>query len=100
MAEPGFQDHPSITVDENSMKEGAGTIGAEVDTLEKVDLPTGDASTVTVRANGDVAYQSSQELTEKFISAIQQDANNIISVWNEYEKLDIEVKRQIVSLID
>ncbi len=96
----GYGDPTGITVDDGSMEDDAISIGAEVDTLEKVDLPSGDASTVTVRANGDAAYKSSQDLTEKFISVIQQDARNIVSVKEAYFELDTEIKTQLRSMTE
>ena len=53
-----------------------------------------------VRANGDAAYKSSQDLTEKFISVIQQDARNIVSVKEAYFELDTEIKTQLRSLTE
>jgi|UniRef100_I5AXQ1 type VII secretion effector (TIGR04197 family) len=100
MAESGNQGSAGMKLDYASMDEDVQSIGGAVASLVRKQLTQEDQSTVTVRTNSRETHEASQNLLELFVARITQDAENIMSVKDAYNQLDVEIQNQIKSIVE
>ena len=93
-----YENPNDVNVDDTAMEEEAASIGEEVEKLPLEALSIEEHSTITARAHSDETFLAAQALTDLFMATIKQDAQNIISVVDEYNKLDQQLQNELQAL--